>query len=138
MSARAGKKEVVPRTGLLLIGHGSRATEAVKVLADVAASLRRRFRGFVVEPCFLELNQPDIQTAIDRAVGQGATRILFVPFSTYLDGHVGRDLPEHIVVARERHPGLDIRIAPHLGPDPRLVAICADRIRRGLRAGRWA
>jgi sirohydrochlorin ferrochelatase len=137
MSARAPKKAVAPRTAILLIGHGSRATEAVKVLADVAASLRRKFRGFVVEPCFFELNQPDIQTAIDRAVGQGAGRVLFVPFATYLDGHVGRDLPEHIVMARERHHGLDIRVAPHLGPDPRLVAICSDRIRRGLRAGRW-
>jgi sirohydrochlorin ferrochelatase len=137
MSARPVKKAVALRTAILLIGHGSRATEAVKVLADVAASLRRKFRGFVVEPCFFELNQPDIQAAIDRAVGQGAGRILFVPFATYLDGHVGRDLPEHIVMARERHPGLDIRIAPHLGPDPRLVAICSDRIRRGLRAGRW-
>ena len=138
MSSKAAKQTPAPRTGILVIGHGSRATEAVRVLADVAASLRRRFRGFVVEPCFFELNQPDIQTAIDRAVGQGAGRILFVPFSTYLDGHVGRDLPEHIVMARERHPGLDIRIAPHLGPDPRLVAICSDRIRKGLRAGRWA
>jgi len=138
MSAKAPKKAAPPRTGILLIGHGSRATEAVKVLADAAAALRRKFRGFVVEPCFLELNQPDIQTAIDRAVGQGAGRILFVPFATYLDGHVGRDLPEHIVTARERHPSVDIRIAPHLGPDPRLLAICSDRIRKGLRAGRWA
>jgi sirohydrochlorin ferrochelatase len=55
----------------------------------------------------------------------------------YLDGQVGRDLPEHIIAARARHPGLDIRIAPHLGPDNRLVAVCADRIAQGLRAGRW-
>lgn len=136
MSTRR-KSEAQPKTALLVIGHGSRAVEAVKVLAEIAASLRRRFRGFIVEACFLELNQPDIQTAIDRTVTQGAGRILFVPFSIYLDGHVGRDLPEHIVMARGRHPGIDIRIAPHLGPDPRLVAICADRIRKGLRAGRW-
>ena len=136
MSARS-KAETQPKTALLVIGHGSRAVEAVKVLQEIAASLRRRFRGFIVEPCFLELNQPDIQTAIDRTVMQGAGRILFVPFSIYLDGHVGRDLPEHMVMARGRHPGLDIRIAPHLGPDPRLVAICSDRIRKALRAGRW-
>jgi sirohydrochlorin ferrochelatase len=61
-----------------------------------------------------------------------------VPFSPYLDGHVGRDLPEHIINARTRHPGIDIRIAAHLGPDARLVSICADRVRQGLRAGRWA
>ena len=125
------------KTGLLVIGHGSRATEAVKVLSEAAVSVRRRFRRFLVEACFLEINQPDVQAGIDRLVAQGAGRILFVPFSLYVDGHVGRDLPEHITLARARHPGIDIRIAPHLGPDHRLVAVCEDRIKQGLRAGRW-
>jgi sirohydrochlorin ferrochelatase len=125
------------KTGLLVIGHGSRATEAVKVLSEAAVSVRRRFRRFIVEACFLEINQPDVQAGIDRLVAQGAGRILFVPFSLYVDGHVGRYLPEHITLARARHPGIDIRIAPHLGPDHRLVAVCEDRIKQGLRAGRW-
>jgi sirohydrochlorin ferrochelatase len=55
VSARR-KPGAEPKTALLVIGHGSRAVEAVKVLAEIAASLRRRFRGFIVEPCFLELN----------------------------------------------------------------------------------
>jgi sirohydrochlorin ferrochelatase len=132
------KRSAAPvKTGLLVIGHGSRATEAVKVLSAAAVSVRRRFRRFLVEACFLEINQPDVQAGIDRLVSQGAGRILFVPFSLYLDGHVGRDLPEHITLARARHPGVDIRIAPHLGPDHRLVAVCEDRIKQGLRAGRW-
>lgn len=132
-----GRKVAEVRTGLLLIGHGSRATEAVKVLGAVAAALRRRFRRYIVETSFLELSQPDVQAGIDRLVALGAARILFVPYSPYLDGQVGRDLPEHIAAARARHPGLEIRIAPHLGYDARLVAVCADRILRGLRDGRW-
>lgn len=126
------------RIALLLIGHGSRAPEAAKVLQDAAAALKRKYRAFVVEASYLEINTPDVQAGIDRCVAQGASRILLVPFSPYLDGHVGRDLPEHIINARTRNPGLDIRIAPQLGPDPRLVAICSDRVRQGLRAGRWS
>ena len=136
MSTKDQKGDQV-RTGLLLIGHGSRATEAVRVLDQVAAALRRQFRRCVVEAAFLELNQPDVPAGIDRLVAQGAARILFVPYSPYLDGQVGRDLPEHIAAARMRHPGLEIRIAPHLGYDARLVEVCADRIQRGLRDGRW-
>jgi len=127
-----------PRIALLLIGHGSRAHDAVKVLQAAAASLKSKYRRHVVEAAFFEINPPDVQAGIDRCVAQGATRLLLVPFSPYLDGQVGRDLPEHIINARTRHPGIDIRIAAHLGPDPRLNAICADRVRQGLRAGRWA
>jgi len=137
MTRRAGKAPAV-KTALLLIGHGSRVPEANGVLEEVATTLRRRLRRFVVEPAFLELAQPDIQTGIDRCVAQGSARILFVPYFLYLGGHVGRDLPDHIGQARARHPGLEIRIAPHLGYDRRVVAVVLDRIRQGLRAGRWA
>jgi len=116
VTAPKGGKPAV-RTALLLIGHGSRVPEANKVLSDVTGALRRRFRGYVVESCFLELAQPDVQAGIDRCVVQGALRLLFVPYFLYLGGHVGRDLPEHIAQGRDRHPGLEIRIAPHLGYD---------------------
>ncbi len=137
MTRRAGEAPGV-KTALLLIGHGSRVPEANGVLEEVATTLRRRLRRFVVEPAFLELVQPDIQAGIDRCVVQGAARVLFVPYFLYLGGHVGRDLPDHIAQARDRHPGLEIRIAPHLGYDRRVVAVVLDRIRQGLRAGRWA
>jgi len=136
MTKRPHRPPVV-RTGLLLIGHGSRYSEANRVLKEVAAALGRKFRRFVVEACFLEISEPDIQAGIDRCVARGAERVLFVPYFLYLGGHVGRDLPEHMAAARSRYPGMEIRLAPHLGFDRRVVAVTADRIRQGLRAGRW-
>ena len=133
--SRATPKEV---TGLLLVGHGSRVPEASRVLIQVVVSLRRAFRGFVVEPCFLEISQPDVQTGIDKCVAQGAQRILIVPYFLYLGGHVGRDIPQHMSEARARHAGLEIRIAPHLDFDRRIVAVVEDRIKTGLRLGRWS
>ena len=139
-SSKKKKSKATPKetTGLLLIGHGSRVPEAGRVLIQVAVSLRRMFRGFVVEPCFLEISQPDVQTGIDRCVAQGAQRILIVPYFLYLGGHVGRDIPQHMSEARARHAGLEIRIAPHLDFDRRIVAVVEDRIKTGLRLGRWS
>ncbi len=134
---RPGRRPPSIKIGLVLIGHGSRVPGANQVLEQVAVALRRRYRRFVVEPAFLELAQPDIPSAIDRCVFSGAKRILFVPYFLYLGGHVGRDLPEHMAQARLRHPGLEIRIAPHLGFDRRVVAVAIDRISQGLRAGKW-
>jgi sirohydrochlorin ferrochelatase len=107
------------------------------VLTRVARSLRRRYSRLVVEACYLEAADPDVQRGIDRCVTQGARRILFVPYFLYLGGHVGQDLPKEITRARRRHPGLEIRIAGHLGFDRRLVSLVGDRIRSGLRRGRW-
>ena len=137
MKNRSSRKPVV-KTGLLLIGHGSRAPKANLVLEEVAAALGREFRRFVVEASFLEISQPDIQTGIDRCIARGAERLLLVPYFLYLGGHVGRDLPQHMAVARSRYPGVEIRIAPHLGYDRRVVAVAADRIRQGLRGGKWS
>ncbi len=131
------KKKPAPGTALLLIGHGSRVVEANKVLAEVAAALRRQFRGLIVEHAFLEVAQPDVQSGIDQCVATGASRILLVPYFLYLGGHVSRDIPEHIGKGKLRHPGLDIRIAPHLDFDRRIVAVLCERVKTGLRAGRW-
>ena len=131
-------KSVEPKVAILLVGHGSRAAESGRVLQAVATSMRNRYRRCIVETSYFELAPPDIPTGIDRCAAQGANRILLVPFAPYLDGHVGRDLPEHLSNARLRHPAIDVRVAAHPGPDPRLTAICADRVKQGLRAGRWA
>ena len=125
------------RAALLLIGHGSRVPSANRLLRDVARGLRTVFPGRAVEWAYLEAASPDIRTAIDRCVARGATRILIVPYFLYLGGHVGRDLPKAAAAARRRHADLEVRIAPHLGRDRRLLAIVADRSRRGLRACRW-
>jgi sirohydrochlorin ferrochelatase len=137
MKKKPSRKSPKIKTGLLVIGHGSRVPEAGRVLTQVIGSLRRNFRGFVVEVAFLEISKPDIQSGIDRCVAQGVSRILLVPYFLYLGGHVGRDIPHHMAEARTRYPGLEIRIGPHLDYDRRIVAVVSDRIRTGLRAGRW-
>jgi sirohydrochlorin ferrochelatase len=125
------------KSAILLVGHGSRVPAANRVLHGIARSLRARFRGRLVAPCYLEAARPGIQEAIDRCVARGARRILCVPYFLYLGGHVERDLPAEMARARARHPGLRIRLAAHLGHDARLVSIVADRIRSGLVRNGW-
>ena len=132
---RPGRRSA--RTALLVIGHGSRVGTANRILRRIARALRVRFPGRVVEACYLEAATPAVQAGIDRCVARGATRVLFVPYFLYLGDHVRRDLPEAAALARRRHGDLEVRIAPHLGDDRRLAAIVADRVRLGLRAGRW-
>lgn len=126
------------RAALLLIGHGSRVGSANRLLRDLARGLRALFPGRLVGVCYLEAASPDIKAGIDRCVARGAGRILLVPYFLYSGGHLRRDLPQAAASARRRHPGLLVRIAGHLGHDRRLLAVVADRARKGLRAGRWS
>jgi len=125
------------RPALLLVGHGSRVGPANRIVRRIARALRLRFPGRVVEACYLEAASPDVQTGIERCVARGATRVLLVPYLLLLGGHVRRDLPRAAARARRRHRGLVVRIASHLGDDPRLVAIVTARARRGLRSAGW-
>ena len=125
------------RPALLVVGHGSRVGPANRIVRRIARALRRRFPGRVVEACYLEAASPDVPTGIDRCVARGATRVLLVPYLLLLGGHVRRDLPRAAARARWRHRGLVVRVAPHLGDDPRLVAIVTTRARRGLQSAGW-
>jgi sirohydrochlorin ferrochelatase len=122
---------------LLVVGHGSRVRTANRLLRALARDLRRRFPGRIVEACYLEAARPDVPGGIADCVRRGAERILLVPYFLYLGGHVKRDLPLLASRGRLRHPGVSIRIAPHLGGDARLVSVVAARARRGLRSSRW-
>jgi sirohydrochlorin ferrochelatase len=51
-----------------------------------------------------------------------------VPYLLQLGGHVAEDLPKIIAAARARHPGVPIDLAAHLGYDPLLVHVIADRV----------
>jgi len=126
-----------PRAALLVVGHGSRVPAANRLLEDLARRLRGRFRGRVVRACFLEAARPGIETAIETCIRRGACRILIVPYFLSSGGHVRRDLPRAAARAERQHPGVRVRIAPHLGMDRRLVSLAADRARAGLRRAVW-
>lgn len=123
-------------TTWLVIAHGSRAETTTADHLEVCADLADHAPADVaVRPAFLELNEPSIPDAIDAAVAAGSTRLVLLPYFLHAGNHTRRDLPAFMEEARERHPGVDLTMARHLGPDPRLVAILADRAASALQGG---
>jgi sirohydrochlorin ferrochelatase len=118
---------------VVLCAHGSRAAgtaEAQEQLCDeLSADL-----GVRVLPGFLEITAPDIPAAIDTAVAAGARRVLLLPYFLHAGNHTTRDIPAIIEAAAARHPDVEVSMTPLLGPDRRLLDICADRARTALRA----
>jgi sirohydrochlorin cobaltochelatase len=111
----------------VLIAHGSRNERTALDHAELCVRVADR-SGAEVRPAFLELSEPSIPDAVDAAVAGGATRVRLVPFFLHVGNHVQRDLPAIAAAARERHPGVDVVLEPHVGSDPALVDLVAARV----------
>ncbi len=66
-------------------------------------------------PVFLGFNEfcaPDLDETFDRAVSEGAGRVVVVtPMMTRGGGHAERDIPAAVARARARHPGISFLYA---------------------------
>jgi len=101
---------------LLIIAHGSRkqsSNDEVAQLAQRTAQLTSDFE--LVTHGFLELTTPDVPTAIQSAIEQGATRIVVMPYFLAAGYHVQADLPGLLETARQQHPQVEIQCVNHIG-----------------------
>jgi sirohydrochlorin ferrochelatase len=119
----------VSTTAVLLIAHGSRHAPANDDLHQLVARLAERGDYAIVEACFLELADPDIPAGGDRCVARGADRVLMVPYFLSAGVHLLRDLATARDELRNRHPGVEFRLGPALGPHALLERLVRERIR---------
>ncbi|MBX6313143.1 MAG: hypothetical protein IRY99_09555 [Isosphaeraceae bacterium] len=117
-------------TAVLLIAHGSRHASANDDLHQLVARLAERGTYPIVEAAFLELAEPDIQAGGDRCVERGAARVLMVPYFLAAGVHLSRDLTAARDALARRHPGVEFRLGPPLGPHPLLERLVEERIRQ--------
>ena len=125
------------KTAILLMGHGSRVSEANDVLQVIAGQVRDRGGFEIVEVSFRELHSPDIQAGIDRCVEQGAGRILLYPYFLFAGAHVLEDLPQEMERAKTRYPELEMTMGEPLGSHPKLGEIVCERVNESLAAAGW-
>jgi sirohydrochlorin ferrochelatase len=115
-------------TGVIVFAHGSSVASANEAVERVAA-LASESAGFVLyETAFLDA-LPNLRVATGKLVGQGARRILVIPYFLTLGIHLKRDLPELVRELESEYPGIEVKVAPPLDGHPGLSEILADRAR---------
>ena len=112
------------RTGLLVVGHGSRRAEANAVLAGVADALRARFDG-PVRHAYLEIAAPDIAAGFAALVADGCERVVVHPCFLYPGNHTSSDIPRELSACAGDTPWT---LTEPLNLDDRIVAVVLDRI----------
>jgi cobalt/nickel transport system ATP-binding protein len=123
---------VTDHPALLLVGHGSRSAEGVAEYWQLAAAVRDQAPDLAVGCGFIELAQPDLDTAIDDLVERGASSVVAVPLVLLGAGHLKNDGPAALHRGRRRHPHVRFEYARDLGIHPNVLAVAEDRVRSAI------
>jgi precorrin-8X/cobalt-precorrin-8 methylmutase len=121
------------RTGVVILAHGSRGERG---RAEVVAVLHRLSRGVSpflapgveVVGAALQFNHPDLDEAVARLVGQGATRVVIVPYFLFPGRHITEDIPHFVERLKSVYPEINFAIADNLGRDEYFIDLVAKRI----------
>lgn len=116
------------KRAIIVLGHGSKAPQALETLKKYGEMVKAKSQCEIVEIASLQFNQPDLPATLASVIGQGAGKIVIVPFFLYNGIHLQEDIPAVIADEKSKHPGVEIVMANHLGTDHRLVDIVIDRI----------
>lgn len=119
-------------SGLLFVAHGTPIPAANAPLERVLQQVQAKQGYGSALIGYLDCNQPDILSAFDRLVAQGVTQITVLPYFLHLGRHVRQDLPALFDQARQRHACVEIRVAEHLGFDPLLAEVVAERVMENI------
>lgn len=118
------------KTAVVIAAHGSRREEFTgPELARMTELVGGLLPGAAVYWGALQFNRPDLAEAIEAAVAGGARRVVVAPMFLFAGNHVALDIPAVIDEVRERFPEIEIVLAGHIGSDPRVADILADRVR---------
>ena len=97
---------------VVLIGHGSRTRMPMTHLFNTAL-IMPYYRN--VEFCFLELDRPNIEEGIGRAVAGNPHILLIVPYFLHKGAHIKRDVIKDLNVALDKYNFKNVFMGQHLG-----------------------
>lgn len=116
-------------TGILVVAHGSRATETELTLFVVVDMLRGMLPDMVIEPAFMAFSENSIEKGMTTLVEKGVTEIKVVPYFLFTGVHLKEDVPKVVSKCMGNHPDIKVEITGTLGADSRIADILVDRIR---------
>ena len=120
---------------LILFAHGARDPRWAAPFLAIAERIRLADPARPVELAFLEMMEPDLDTAARRLVAAGATRIDVVPLFLGMGGHLRNDLPPRIEALRAALPAVEVRLHPAIGESEAVIAVVASAALAAARFG---
>ncbi len=120
------------RIGYLLVGHGTRNVAGQQQFRTVFARFAERTAPELAELAFLELAEPNIETAIGRLASRGATHLVTVPALLFSAGHATRDIPTAVAQAASEYGLSCLGQTPPFELSPQVLGLSALRFRQAV------
>jgi uroporphyrin-III C-methyltransferase len=117
------------RSGVLVVGHGSRRKEANDDVREAARMIGERGSFPLVEAAFLEIEEPDVEEGFKRLVKRGARLVTVHPYFLSPGRHTRGDLPRKVGQVAENYPGVSYQITEPLSAHPLVIEASIERIR---------
>jgi sirohydrochlorin ferrochelatase len=125
----AGPSELkVENLAVVLVAHGSRNAEANADAFHFAERLRVELAIADVEAAFLELAEPDIPTAVGRALQFKPGVVVLLPYFLSAGVHVRQDLADLCKRFEKDYAPVRFVLAEPLGRHQLLTSVLADRL----------
>ncbi|MHB8124941.1 MAG: sirohydrochlorin chelatase [Desulfitobacteriaceae bacterium] len=121
------------QTEIVILGHGSRRTEANEGLLEVARKVSKIMEQEVT-PAFMSHSTPNLPQVVLEKIELGAQRIIIMPLFLFRGVHVSVDIHEELREIREKHPEVEIIFTPELGADDEIANLAGLRIKEALLA----
>ena len=124
------------KTGLIIIGHGSKLPHNRENLEKLADILRKRAAFTMVEISFMIRNKPTIPEAIESLAKKGVSKIVLIPAFLAPGVHTTREIPE-LIELKEKEPwlkerGIELVYGEPLGADERIAEIIEEKALKAL------
>lgn len=115
------------RTGLLLMGHGTRSRAGQQEFLALVARVRERWIGPVAAG-FIELATPTLADALSELAREPLARIIVAPVILLPAGHLKDDGAALARAARQARPEVEVVLASDLGVSLELIECLDQRI----------
>lgn len=112
---------------ILVIGHGSKDPNAQISLNYIVDELRNSYRN--VDRCFLEIEQPDIPTGIEKCDKNNPKCLVIVFYFLHEGAHVKTDINQDLRPALENSKLKNVCITEHIGVDEKMIELILERAR---------
>jgi sirohydrochlorin ferrochelatase len=118
----------VTKTGMIVLGHGSRSREVARRFTAMVGRVADQVRDAVVLPAFFSLGEPTLADQVRTLAAQGCRRIVVMQYFLYNGVHIEQDIPEMIAALREEFPQVEFALQPTLQDDPALERLIVHRL----------